>query len=167
MPEDKAQDNFTDPQSRIMKMGGSFEQCYNAQAVVDADSQLIVAIGLGNNAADNEQLVPMVEAVKENLGELPKRVLGDSGFRSEDGFYEIGKKSMREWKCWWRWGGREKIKQRLIPSSIRLRCAWPSGWPATKVKRTIGGAKRSWSRYLVGSSMRWGFVNSVYADSTK
>jgi len=89
VPEDKAQDNFTDPQSRIMKMGGSFEQCDNAQAVVDANSQLIVAIGLGNNAADNEHLVPMVEAVKENFGELPQRVLGDSGFRGEASFVKL------------------------------------------------------------------------------
>jgi len=91
VPEDKAQDNFTDPQSRIMKMGTAFEQCYNAQAVVDADSQLIVASGLGNKAADNEQLVLMVEMVKENLGELPKRVLGDAGFRSEDAFAKLEK----------------------------------------------------------------------------
>lgn len=91
VPEDKAQDNFTDPQSRIMKLGGSFEQCYNAQAVVDADSQLIVAIGLGNNAADNGQLIPMVEAVKENLGLLPQRVLGDAGFRSEEAFAQLAK----------------------------------------------------------------------------
>lgn len=91
VPQDKAQDNFTDPESRIMKLGGSFEQCYNAQAVVDADSQLIVASGLGNNAADNEELVPMVEAVKDNLAELPKRVLADSGFRSEDSFAKLEK----------------------------------------------------------------------------
>lgn len=91
VPQDKAQDNFTDPQSRIMKVGGSFEQCYNAQAVVDADSQLIVAIGLGNNAADNEQLVPMVEAVKDNFGVLPQRVLADAGFRSEDSFVQLAK----------------------------------------------------------------------------
>jgi transposase len=45
-PEPKAQDNFTDPQSRIMKMGTAFEQGYNAQAAVDADSQLIIANGL-------------------------------------------------------------------------------------------------------------------------
>jgi transposase len=91
VPQDKAQDNFTDPESRIMKLGGSFEQCYNAQAVVDAGSQLIVASGLGNNAADNEELVPMVEAVKDNLGELPKRVLADTGFRSEDSFAKLEK----------------------------------------------------------------------------
>src|SRR5688572_24099428 len=55
-PDDKAQDNFTDPQSRIMKMGGNIEQCYNAQAAVDGHSQLIIANGLTNNAADNGEL---------------------------------------------------------------------------------------------------------------
>ena len=56
-----------------MKMGGNFEQSYNAQAVVDGNSQLIIANGLTNNAADNGELLPMVEAVKNNLGHLPKR----------------------------------------------------------------------------------------------
>ncbi len=150
-----------------MKMGGSFEQCYNAQAVVDADSQLIVAIGLGNNAADNEQLVPMVDAVKENLGLLPKRVLGDAGFRSEDGFTKLATQKYEGIEVLVALGREGKDQAAIDPSCIRLRCAWPSGWPANKVKRTIGGAKRSWSRYLVGSSMRWGFVNSVYEGSTK
>ena len=92
VPDDKAQDNFTDPQSRIMKMGGSFEQCYNAQAAVDGESQLIIASGLTNNAADNDELLPMMEAVKSNLGELPKRVLADSGYRSEQAFAALEEK---------------------------------------------------------------------------
>ena len=92
MPDDKTQDNFTDPQSRIMKMGGSFEQCYNAQAAVDGQSQLIIANGLTNNAADNGELLPMVEAVKDNLGELPQQVLADSGYRSEQAFGELEEK---------------------------------------------------------------------------
>jgi transposase len=86
VPEDKAQDNFTDPESRIMKLSGSFEQCYNAQAVVDGESQIIIATGLTHNAADSGELVPMVEAVKNNLGQQPDRVLADSGYRSEQGF---------------------------------------------------------------------------------
>src|SRR5437867_2419366 len=48
-PKDSAQTNFTDPQSRIMKSHDGFIQGYNAQAVVDADSQVIVAQGLTNN----------------------------------------------------------------------------------------------------------------------
>src|SRR5688572_1455134 len=89
VPDDKAQDNFTDPQSRIMKMGGSFEQCYNAQAVVDGDSQLIIANELTNNAADNGELLPMMQAVEKNFGQLPQRVLVDSGYRSEQGLASL------------------------------------------------------------------------------
>ena len=92
VPDDKAQDNFTDPQSRIMKMGGSIEQCYNGQAAVDGESQLIIANGLTNNAADNGELLPMIEAVRNNLGELPQRVLADSGYRSEQAFACAGRK---------------------------------------------------------------------------
>src|ERR1051325_5077319 len=47
-PDEKAQDNFTDPESRIMKMSNGFEQCYNAQACVDEAHQIIVAVGVTN-----------------------------------------------------------------------------------------------------------------------
>ncbi len=124
VPQDKAQDNFTDPQSRIMKMGGSFEQCYNAQAVVDGDSQLIVAIGLANNAADNEQLVPMVDAVKEDLGLLPKRVLGDAGFRSEDGFAKLATQKYEGMEVLVALGREGKdqaaIDPKLYPATVRM-----------------------------------------------
>ena len=73
-PEDKAQDNFTDPQSRIMKMGGSFEQCYNAQAVVDADSQLIVAIGLGQQRGGQRATwCRWSDAVKQTISAFCRR----------------------------------------------------------------------------------------------
>lgn len=49
-PKDSAQSNFTDPQSRIMKSHDGFIQGYNAAAAVDADSQVIVARTLTNNA---------------------------------------------------------------------------------------------------------------------
>ena len=47
-PEDKAQRNFTDPDSRIMKDSAtkSFAQCYNCQAAVDGEEQVIVAATL-------------------------------------------------------------------------------------------------------------------------
>ena len=41
-----AQDNFTDPDSRIMKTGTGFEQCFNAQAAVDSHRQIVVAAEL-------------------------------------------------------------------------------------------------------------------------
>ncbi len=69
-PTDKAQRNFTDPDSRIMKRGGSYLQGYNCQAVVDEENQLIVAEGVTNQAPDQEHLVPMMERVKSNLIKL-------------------------------------------------------------------------------------------------
>src|SRR5262249_61065914 len=72
-----------------MKMGTAFEQGYNAQAAVDADSQLIIANGLTPNAADNGELLPMIEAVENNLGQLPQRVLADSGHRSAQAFVAL------------------------------------------------------------------------------
>lgn len=61
VPDDRAQDNFTDPQSRIMKTADGFQQGYNAQAAVDEDSHLIVATGLTDCTADTQQLLPMIE----------------------------------------------------------------------------------------------------------
>ena len=89
VPPEKAQDNFTDPESRIMKMGNGFEQSYNAQACVDEAKQIIVAVGVTNCAADNGQLIPMIEATRINTDELPKQVLADAGYRSEANFERV------------------------------------------------------------------------------
>ena len=83
-PKPKAQDNFTDPESRIMKTStAGFQQCYNAQAVVDSEDRIIVATTVSNNAADVGQLEPALEALNDNLGEHPDCVLADAGYRSE------------------------------------------------------------------------------------
>ncbi|WP_425460981.1 IS1182 family transposase [Leekyejoonella antrihumi] len=85
VPRPKAQRNFTDPESRIMKTSdGSFHQCYNGQAVVDADHQVIVATGVTDCAADVGALIPMVEQAVENTGQAPAQVLADAGYTSED-----------------------------------------------------------------------------------
>jgi hypothetical protein len=84
VPEDRAQRNFTDPHSRIMKGSDGFVQGYNAQAAVDAGSQVIVAHGLTNNGADNGQLLPMVNAIKATLGRYADEISADTGFLSED-----------------------------------------------------------------------------------
>ena len=85
VPEPTAQDNFTDPDSRIMKRaGGGFDASYNAQTAVDEQARIIVAAELGNNAADVGQLVPMLDAVKDNTGQAPEQALADAGYRSED-----------------------------------------------------------------------------------
>lgn len=90
VPEPTAQDNFTDPHSRIMKRaGGGFDASYNAQTAVDDTGHIIIAAELGNNASDVEQLVPMLQAVRDNTGQLPKQVLADAGYRSEKNFEDL------------------------------------------------------------------------------
>ncbi|MCI0422822.1 MAG: IS1182 family transposase [Acidobacteria bacterium] len=83
-PEPKAQRNFTDPESRIMKDGatGSFEQSYNAQIAVDGEAQIIVAASLTQAANDKQQLVPVLEEVKSNAGRWPDKVTADAGYFS-------------------------------------------------------------------------------------
>jgi transposase len=82
-PKPKDQQNFTDPDSRIMKSKGGFEQCYNAQAAVDSDHQIIVAAAVTNCAADNGQLMPMIRSAEANAGLDAHRVLADAGYKSE------------------------------------------------------------------------------------
>ena len=85
-PEPKAQRNFTDPESRIMKDGatGSFEQSYNGQIAVDDEAQIIVASALTQEANDKRQLVPVLEKVKTNLGRLPEKTSADAGYFSTE-----------------------------------------------------------------------------------
>jgi IS5 family transposase len=82
-PEPKAQRNFTDPESRIMPTKNGFEQCYNAQAGVDAKAQVIVACDVVNTNADCPHLLGMVDQVRVNLGRKPKVCSADAGFCSE------------------------------------------------------------------------------------
>ena len=82
-PEPKAQKNFTDPESRIMKSKDGFVQAYNAQIVVDSAAQIIVAQDVTQSAADSGQLVPMTDAVETNLGRKPEQLSADAGYCSE------------------------------------------------------------------------------------
>jgi len=85
VPEPKAQRNFTDADSRIMKDGatGGFVQGYNCQAVVDSQAQIIVAAALTQEANDKQQLVPMLLAVEKNTGETPAKASADAGYFSQ------------------------------------------------------------------------------------
>jgi Transposase DDE domain len=79
-PDPKAQKNFTDPESRIMKSKDGFVQAYNAQIAVDSTAQIIVAQDVTQSAVDSGQLVPMIDATKTNLGE---QASADAGYCSE------------------------------------------------------------------------------------
>jgi transposase len=83
VPDPKAQRNFTDPESRIMPDGshkGSFVQGYNAQIAVDGKAQVIVAAEVTQQSNDKQQLVPMLEQVKKNVGAQPEAASADNGY---------------------------------------------------------------------------------------
>jgi transposase len=82
-PDGKAQRNFTDPESRILKTKDGYIQGYNAQAAVDGAHQIIVAQTLTNSSSDQAQLAPLLDGIKANLGRNPGEVSADAGYCSD------------------------------------------------------------------------------------
>ena len=60
-----------------------FQQSYNAQMVVEGENQLVVGAEVTDNASDQGQLIPMVDAAAEMCGETPAQVLADAGYCNE------------------------------------------------------------------------------------
>ena len=91
VPDDKAQRNFTDPDSRIMPGPGGrdFQQSYNCQAVVDSAHQVIVAARATNQSSDKRQAVAMVLEAIGNMGAVPREVSADAGYYSAKAVAEL------------------------------------------------------------------------------
>ena len=95
VPDDKAQRNFTDTESRIMPAPGGkdFLQAYNCQAVVDSAHQVIVAARATNQTSDKQQAAAMMEETIDNVGAVPREVSADAGYYSAkavDELYALG-----------------------------------------------------------------------------
>jgi len=114
-PDGKAQRNFTDPDSRIMKDSAtkSFAQCYNGQAAVEGSSQVIVATRVSQQANDKCELKPLIEELKSNLdGAKPKKVSADSGYYSEDNLTYLAEEEIEAYVA----TGRLQHTDRLLPA---------------------------------------------------
>jgi transposase len=93
-PDGKTQRNFTDPQSRILKTKDGYIQGYNAQAAVDAAAQIIVAHSLTQSMSDQDQLVPLMDGIKDNLDRQPKEASADAGYCSEANLEALAKRDV-------------------------------------------------------------------------
>ena len=82
-PPDRAQRNFTDPDSRIQPTKGGVIQGYNGQIAVDGAHQVIVAQRLTTNAADYPALVPLIASIRATFRRNPDAVSADAGFANE------------------------------------------------------------------------------------
>jgi transposase len=94
-PAEKAQRNFTDPESRIMKRGAEYVQGFNCQAAVDADSHVIVAREVVNRQNDAAELPAMLDQIRENLGRQAREVSADSGYCSDANLKELNRRGIR------------------------------------------------------------------------
>ena len=107
-PDGQAQENFTDPESRIMKTSSEgFQQCYNAQVAVEGANQLVVATEVSANASDQGRMVGLVDEVETVHGRRPGTVLADAGYCNEaelaaleargvDGYVALGREGNRQ-----------------------------------------------------------------------
>jgi transposase len=106
-PEPRDQENFTDPDSRIMPTSGKcFEQSYNAQVAVDAKAHIVVAALVSQSPNDMGLLMPVVDAARRTTEIEPGRVLADAGYKNEkdlealvargiDGYVSVGREGKR------------------------------------------------------------------------
>jgi hypothetical protein len=97
-PLEKYQYNFTDPESRIMKVGGGqhFEQSYNAQAAVDTEGSMLIVGGyVTDHGNDRLELVTIVGAVDEEVREV-ETVSADTGYFSEGAVKAVEKEGVNE-----------------------------------------------------------------------
>jgi len=94
-PPDKAQRNFTDPESRIMKGPDGFVQAYNAQLGVDAASHVIVAQLVTNAGTDSAHFDPLLAQVKGNTGRQAAEVSADAGYCSEANLQAADRRHVR------------------------------------------------------------------------
>jgi transposase len=88
-PNPKAQYNFTDPESRIMKSPDGFVQAYNVQVAVD-ELQFIVGQSVTQDTNDKKQLMPMITTIAQQSGDQPTQLLADAGYCSDANLTAIG-----------------------------------------------------------------------------
>jgi transposase len=135
-PLPKAQRNFTDPESRIMKTKDGFIQGYNAQAAVDATSQVIVAQDVVTAGNDVAQLLPLVDAVMAATGAKPQEVSADAGYCSEDNLAGLEERALNAYIA----TGRQKHG---TPTATGKRTARPGSRVAAMATRLKRGGRRS------------------------
>jgi transposase len=83
-----------EPEARVMKTREGPRLSYNAQAVVDHDSDLIVATDVTGDETDHQQLVPMLEEVRETCGKVAEQTVADTGYESGQQFEEAEKRHL-------------------------------------------------------------------------
>ena len=154
VPEGDAQDSFTDPDSRIMKRaGGGFDQSYNAQTAVDEAAHIIVAAEVVQSAADSGQLPTMLHAVEANVGQAPKQMLADAGYRSEAVFEQLSESNTELIVALGREGKEQaQIDADQYPRTVAMQAKLQSdeGQKAYRKRKWIAEPPNGWIKAVLG-----------------
>ena len=154
-PDERAQSNFTDPESGIMKTSNEgFQQCYNAQAAVDGAHQLVVATAVTANASDQGGLPVLLDEVEERFAARPERVLADAGYCNERDLAELESRGIDGYVAVGREGGervaaRERAKH---PATGRMveKLSTPAGRAAYAERKWLSEAPYGWIKHVLG-----------------
>ena len=139
-PDEKAQSNFTDPESRIMKTSSEgFQQSYNAQAVVEGENQFVVGTAVTNNASDQGQLIPMINEAAAVCGETPEQVLADAGYGNEQDLQELEQRDVDVYVALSREG---KVPAQVDPEEYPARARMAAKLATEEGRRRY--ARRKW-----------------------
>ena len=146
-PAPRSPYNFTDPESRIMPTSqDGFQQCYNAQLVVDADSQLIVTAAVSAQARDQGQLPRLLDAVQAHYGHTPHRLLADAGYRNERDLQELEARGIDGFVALNREGRSPSGPKPRGPATRRMQ---------TKLATPLGRATYAQRKWLVEAPIGW------------
>jgi len=128
-PRDKDQYNFTDPESRIMKAGGGFEQCYNAQAAVEVATMIIVGQHVCDAPNDKQQLVPTLAVVSPVINHVVSTLV-DSGYYCEAAVLtvEADGSDTTVYAAMKRQSHGRNSKHAPTRPDLRWERRWPSAW---------------------------------------
>lgn len=153
VPEDKAQSNFTDPDSRIMKTGDGYQQCYNAQLAVDDEFQLIVDTQVTHQASDSGALQPLVARIERTHAHRPSVLLADAGYRDESCFAALEKLGIDAYIS----VGREGVQSRPIdanthPATQRMldKLTTARGKECYAMRKAIVEPVNGWIKHVLG-----------------
>lgn len=153
VPEAKAQSNFTDPESGIMKTSTEgFQQCYNAQLAVDDERQLIVAFDVTANASDQGQLLPRLDEVEAAYGAVPERVLADAGYCNERDLSALEERGVDGYVALGREGKKAAADAKTRPAAARMakKLLKPEGRAAYARRKWLSEAPNGWIKQAMG-----------------
>ena len=153
-PLPKAQDNFTDPSSRIMKTSsGGFEQCFNGQTAVDGHRQIIVAAELTACGSDRAELPGMLAAAVRNTGTQPGVVLADAGYLSEAVLEQLGSSTAEVIVALGREGRQQasiNADKRPLTAAMAVKLQSAEGQAKYRRRKAIVEPPNAWIKQVLG-----------------